>query len=208
MLVTALSCWAQAPAGRWDGTILFGTVKFPFTIFFEGRGSSISGSFVNGDAHLTSTSGSFENGVLRLSFGRLGTRLEAKLSAGGALNGDYGSENTGLRPVTASAYCTCAFEGEAGPEITGTWAVPDIGWHLVLTRKGEDTLATLTRADGELGPLAGRFDGAVFTLRYFDGAQAAVLEIEQRKDNGLDLVFKDPVTGVKKYKAFRAHPLR
>jgi hypothetical protein len=202
MFLFVLSCTAQAPAGRWDGTIAFGALKFPFTIHFEGSGTSFSGAFVNGDTRVPSTSGSFEGGVVRLSFGRLGTRLEAKLADGG-LTGSYGSEEQELRPFTASAYCTCSFEGEAGPEIMGAWEVSDTGWRVAIRRKGEDTLATVSRPDGELGPLAGRFDGASFTLRYFDGTRAAVLEIEQRKDAELDLVWKEPGTGVKKYRAVR-----
>jgi hypothetical protein len=202
MFLFALSCAAQAPAGRWDGTIVFGTLKFPFTIYFEGSGNSISGAFVNGDARVSSTSGSFEGGTLRLSFGRLGTRLEAKLADGG-LSGSYGSEEQELRPFTASAYCTCSIEGEAGPEIMGAWEVPDAGWRIAIRRKGEDTLATVSRPDGELGPLAGRFDGATFTLRYFDGTRAAMMEIEQRKDGALNLVWREPVIGVTKYKAVR-----
>jgi len=87
---------------------------------------------------------------------------------------------------TASQFCSCASEGDAGPDISGTWEAPDSIWRLTIRRQCDDTLATVSRPSGELGPLAGRSDGLTFMLHYFDGVRAAVLEIERRKDGGLD----------------------
>jgi hypothetical protein len=202
--LAAISGWGQVPSGRWDGTIVFGTLKVPFRIHFEGSGTTVSGSFENGDARVHSTSGSFANGELRLSFEEISTRLEAFAVAGGDLKGTYGGPKLGTLPFTAAAYCTCGSEGEAGPEIMGTWTVPEAGWRLIIQRKGEDTLATLSRPEGSLGPLNGRFDGVSFMLHYFDGSRAALLEIEPRKDNGLDLIWKAPGEDAKKHTAVRA----
>ena len=199
----AVACgWAQAPEGRWDGTITYGTLNVPFTIHFEPNGKTLTGSFVNGDTRVSSTEGSFEAGVVRLTFGTSGTRLEARL-AEGQLKGTIGNGQDS-RPFTASQYCSCAIEGDAGPDISGTWEIPDSSLRLTIRRKGDDTFATVSRPSGELGPLAGRFDGLTFKLRYFDGVRAAVLEIEQRKDGGLDLKFTEPGTEVKKYRADQA----
>src|SRR5262245_29728327 len=196
------SGWAQAPDGRWDGTITYGALKVPFTIHFEPNGRTLTGSFVNGDTRVSSTAGSFEAGAVRLTFGASGARLEAKLEDG-QLKGTIGSGQD-MHPFTASQFCACGSEGDAGPDISGTWEAPDSGWRLTIRRKGEDTLATVSRPSGELGPLAGRSDGLTFMLHYFDGVRAAVLEIEQRKDGGLDLKFKEPGTDVKKYRAVQA----
>lgn len=157
ILLAAISAWGQVPSGRWDGKMAFGSLKVPFTIHFEGNGTTVSGSFVNGDSRVRSTSGSFANGELRLSFDEIGTKLEAFTVAGGDLKGTYAGSKQGTLPFTASAYCTCGSEGEAGPEVMGTWTVPDATWRLVIQRKGEDTLATLSRPDNSLGPLTGRF---------------------------------------------------
>ncbi len=204
MVFLAVACgWAQAPDGRWDGTITYGTLKVPFTIHFESNGKTLTGSFVNGDTRISSTEGSYEAGAVRLTFGASGIRLEATL-AEGQLKGTIGSGGQDVHPFTASQFCSCALEGDAGPDISGTWEVPDSGLRLTIRRKGDDTLVTLSRPSGELGPLAGRFDGVVFMLRYFDGVRAAVFEIEQRKDGGLDLKFKEPGTDVKKYRAVQA----
>jgi hypothetical protein len=196
------SGWAQAPDGRWDGTITYGALKVPFIIHFEPNGRTLKGSFVNGDTLVSSTEGSFEAGAVRLTFGASGTRLEAKLEDG-QLRGTIGSGQD-MHPFTASQFCSCGSEGDAGPDISGTWEAPDSGWRLTIRRKGEDTLATVSRASGELGPLAGRSDGLTFMLHSFDGVRAAVLEIEQCEDGGLDLKFKEPGTDVKKYRAVRA----
>jgi len=196
--------WAQAPDGRWDGKVNYGTLDVPFTIHFEPSGKMIKGSLLNGDTRVSSTEGSFEAGTLRLTFGATGTRLEAKLEDG-ELKGTIGSGEQ-MRPFTASQFCSCAPEGEAGPDISGTWEVPDASLRLTIRRKGEDTFATVSRPSGELGPLAGRSDGLTFSLHYFDGVRAAVLEIEPRKDGGLDLKFTEPETGIKKYRAVQAAP--
>jgi hypothetical protein len=204
MFSLAVACgWAQAPDGRWDGMITYGTLNVPFTIHFEPNGKMLTGSFVNGETRISSTEGSFEAGSVRLTFGASGTRLEATLEDG-QLKGTYGSGGQDMHPFTASKFCSCSYEGEAGPDISGTWGVPDSSWRLTIRRKGEDTLATVSRPSGELGPLVGRFDGLTFKLHYFDGARAAGLEIEQRKDGGLDLKFTEPGTDVKKYRAVQA----
>lgn len=200
--------WAQAPDGRWDGKVTYGTLDVPFTIHFEPNGKTIKGSLLNGDTRVSSTEGSFEAGTLRLAFrasgGATGTRLEAKL-VDGELKGTVGSDGQ-MRPFTASQFCSCAPEGEAGPDISGIWEVPDSNLRLTIRRKGEDTFATVSRPSGELGPLAGRSDGLIFMLHYFDGVRAAVLEIEPRKDGSLDLKFTEPGTDVKKYRAVQAAP--
>lgn len=88
----------------------------------------------------------------------------------------------------------------------GSWEVPESGWKLTVRRIGEDTLVGVSRPGGDIGPLAGRFDGLTFMLRYFDGKRAAILEIEPSKDEGLDLVWKEPGQALRKYKAVRSTP--
>jgi len=203
ILLAAVSSSAQAPAGRWDGTVQFGSLKVPFRIDFESNANTFKGSLVNGDANVPSTSGSFSDGKVLLAFDRSGAKLEASL-ADGELKGSINSAS-GTHPFTASRFCTCGFEGEAGPDITGSWEVPNASWRLQIRRIGEDTLATITHSDSEEpGPLSGRFDGIVFSLRYFDGNRAAMLEIEPNKSGGLDLVYTEPGKDAKKLKTVSA----
>src|SRR5258707_9411945 len=72
---------AQSLSGLWDASVVVnGGVEIPFRFEIAGgSGSSIKGSFFNGDEKVTSTTGQFDNGALVLSFDEYGTRLEAAL---------------------------------------------------------------------------------------------------------------------------------
>src|SRR5215470_7614781 len=135
MVSLAVACgWAQAPDGRWDGTITYGALNVPFQIHFEPNGKTLKGSFVNGDTRVSSTEGSFEAGAVRLTFGESGTRLEATLDKE-QLKGTYG-KGQDMHPFTAEKFCTCGFVGEAGPDISGSWEVSDSDMRLTIQRKG------------------------------------------------------------------------
>ena len=196
LLAAATLCHAQQPpAGRWDGTLNWGTLKVPFRIDFEGDADHIKASWVNADHQTSSSSGKFSDGKLLLTFNE--ANLDATL-ADGQLKGQVKTPAYGTLPFTASPYCSCGYEGEAGPDISGIWETP-IG-QIEIKRKGEDTFLTT----GDLGPLSGRFDGAVFTLHYFNGTRPALLEIEQNKTGGLDLLWMEP--GGRASKKLKAKP--
>jgi hypothetical protein len=75
------------------------------------------------------------------------------------------------------------------------WTLEGGKGKLSIERKGEDTFAVLTLDSNTTPTLAGRFDGAVFALAYFNGnpAGAAWLEIEPDKDaRVLSLVYQKP----------------
>ena len=199
--LAVVSVYAQAPSGRWDATIKIGSLKVPFTMQFEGDAAGFTGFIVNGDARVRSTSGNFDGKTARVEFAQSGARLEATLGDSG-LKGTLENAKTGMHPFEASAFCTCGFLGEAGPEIMGSW-VSDEGWRLLVRRTGDDTMATLSRDQDEIGPLSGRFNGAFFELSYFDGSRAAVLELEPRKDGTLAVAWMEPGAAAKKSKASR-----
>jgi hypothetical protein len=192
-LITAAAALAQDPAGRWDGTVQFGALAIPFRIDFEGSGAALKASFVNGPSRVSSASGTFADGKVHLTFAS-GTKLDGTLGDG-KLEGTIGAQS-----FTASAFCSCGYEGEAGPAIMGTYKTTG-GWTLSIKRDGEDSFATVTRAGSDIGPLAGRSDGISFALHFFDGTHAALLEIEPDKNGGLDLVWKEPGQDPKKLKA-------
>jgi hypothetical protein len=194
-VLLATGVWAQAPAGRWDGTAVVAGQKVPFRIDFEGDATSLRGSLVNGDARRASTSGSMAGSVVRLTFD--GMRLEGTI-AEGQLTGSFASRARVI-PFTASAYCTCGVEGEAGPDIAGVWAADDSWWRFAVKRAGDDTIVSGL----EVGPVSGRFDGIAFQLHYFDGIRAALLEVEP-KNGVLALVWTVPGAPPKRYRAVKA----
>ncbi len=181
---------------RWDGTIVFGDLKLPFSMQLKIKDGKAAAAFTNlGEvaAPVASTSGTATEDAVKLRFEALHAILEGNLD-GGSLKGVYRIEDTVLK-VDAGRFCTCGFQGEAGPEISGVWTI-DGGGKLTIRRTGEDTIGVLTTGAGTETPaLAGRFDGAVFTLSYFDGdpSRAAWLEIEPSKDGkALDISFRQP----------------
>ena len=198
------AAWAQAPAGRFDATVTIGSMKVPFTMNFEGSGADLAGTLVFGDVRIRSTAGSFDAGKVRLEFPNA-SRLEASIGDSG-FKGAFGNAQSGMHPFQATAFCTCGFLGEAGPDVMGKWEIAGTGYRVVIRRIADDTVATVTRGDNELGPLSGRFNGAFFELSYYDGTRAAVLEMEPRKDGGLDLAFMEPGKAPAKWKAVRATP--
>jgi len=142
--------------------------------------------------------GDWDGETLRLEFPQ-SRRLEAKLGNGGVLKGKFGEQ-----AIEASAYCTCAYEGEAGPDITGRWQLDRQGGTLTIVRKGEDTWAKLEGGAAARGTHVGRFDGLQFTLAHFDGAHASLIELEPQKDGALEVRVKLPGRAAEKYRATAA----
>jgi len=201
-LLTLLSAWAQAPSGRWDGTVQMDGKNYPVSLHFDSKGGQFSGVLVNGGSKTPPASASFQEGKVLLDFGPAGGTLKAVLQ-GGELKGSF-AFSAREHAFVAAAYCTCGNEGVAGPEIMGGWALSPHGWRVTVRREGEDTLATVHRPDGDIGPLTGRFDGLGFLLHYFDGTRAAQLELEPRKDGGLDAIWAEPGKPAVKGTATRA----
>ncbi|MBS1833551.1 MAG: hypothetical protein JST65_12590 [Acidobacteria bacterium] len=86
--------------------------------------------------------------------------------------------------IEAAPFCTCGFQGEAGPDITGTWALAAEGGRTLRVRRtGDDTVADLKLPGGErVQHLMGRFDGLSFALAAFDGRRGVLLDAEPEKD--------------------------
>jgi hypothetical protein len=202
---------SEAPSGRWDAIVSLDGLKIPFSMQLDSGQNGISGTFVNGGEKAASSSGTFSEGVLHLTFSQYKTTLDAKVG-NGALKGTYGGAAFGKHDVEGGAYCTCANEGEAGPDIAGSWTVhtadaaPLTGWRLTVERKGDDTIVHLLRPDDANGALSGRFDGLTFMLHHFDGARASLMELEPRPDGSLDITLKEPRAAVKKFHATKVVP--
>lgn len=206
LIAACAAAQAETPSGRWDAIIVLDDLKIPFSMQLDPSQNAVSGTFVNGDEKASSGAGSFTGEALILPFPQYNTTLEAKVS-NGALKGKYGGAAFGNFDVEGGAYCTCASEGEAGPDISGTWTLSAPGstqpteWRLVIQRKGDDTIAHLLHPEDTHGALTGRFDGLTFILHHFDGVRASLLELEPGKDGSLEATVKAPHAAVKKFHA-------
>ncbi len=188
---------AQPVNGLWDATVLVnnGALEIPFRFELSGTGASVKGSFFNGDDKTTSTSGSYENGRLSLSFDELGTTLDATLKDG-RLEGQYGRGTRGAPyPFAATRFKPIASTETEIPQIAGLWNVQvgksskgEAAWQLIVRQSGAEVSAVILRIDGDTGTLTGAYRNGVFSLSHFSGARPLRLELTPGADGTLALV--------------------
>ena len=193
----APSAAAQPINGLWDASVLVnnGALEIPFRFELSGSGANVKGSFFNGDDKTASTSGSFENGKLSLSFDELGTKLDATLK-NGRFEGEYSRGTRGAPyPFTAKRY-TPAASGETNiPSIAGLWNVQvgksskgEAAWQLIVRQSGAEVSAVILRIDGDTGTLTGSYRDGKFALSHFSGARPLRLELTPSTDGTLAVV--------------------
>jgi thiol-disulfide isomerase/thioredoxin len=193
----APSASAQPISGLWDATVLVnnGALEIPFRFEISGSGANVKGSFFNGDDKTTSTSGSFENGKLSLSFDELGTKLDATLKDG-RFEGEYSRGTRGTPyPFTAKRYTPAASGETKIPSIAGLWNVQvgksskgEAAWQLIVRQSGAEVSAAILRIDGDTGTLTGTYRNGKFALSHFSGARPLRLELTPSADGTLAVV--------------------
>jgi thiol-disulfide isomerase/thioredoxin len=192
-------------AGLWDATVVVGDVTVPFRMEIAGAGSSVKGSFFNGDQKLTSTTGSFENGSLVLSFDEYETKLEATLKDG-RLEGQYTRGTRGAPyPFQAQRFTPSKIEASDVPSIAGLWNVQvksskgEDAWQLIVRQSGAEASAAILRVDGDTGVLTGTYSNGKFVLSHFSGARPLRVELTPQRDGTLTVVQNkdNPLTAVR-----------
>src|SRR5262245_19264943 len=191
---------AQSLNGLWDATVVVGEVEVPFRFEIAGTGSSgsgVKGSFFNGDEKMTSTTGSFANGALVLSFDEYETKLEATLKDG-KLEGQYSRGTRGAPyPFQAKRFTPAATDAANVPSIAGLWNVQvksskgEPAWQLIVRQSGAEVSAAILRVDGDTGTLTGTWTGGTdgkFVLSHFSGARPLRVEITPQADGTLAVV--------------------
>jgi thiol-disulfide isomerase/thioredoxin len=179
---------AQSLAGLWDATVTVtvnnSPLDVPFRFEIAGSGSTIKGSFFNGDDKTMSTSGSLVNGALVLNFDELGTKLEATLKDG-RLEGQYSRGTRGAPYPFHARRFVAAPAGDARiPAIAGLWNVQvgksskgEAAWQLIVRQSGTEVSAAILRIDGDTGTLTGSYRGGTFVLSHFSGMRPMRLEL-------------------------------
>jgi len=201
---------AQSPAsltGLWDATVTVpGGIEIPFRFELSGSGSSIKGSFFNGDDKVTSTTGQLENGSLVLSFDEYGTKLEAAVKDG-RLEGQYSRGTRGAPyPFQARRFVPAPVGKNNIPSIAGLWNVQvgksskgEAAWQLIVRQSGAEASAAILRVDGDTGTLTGTYRDGKFVLSHFSGARPLRLELTPGADGTLAVVQNNdnPFTAVR-----------
>ncbi len=191
-VVTAAQGDSASLAGRWDASVVANGVEVPFIFEIAVDGSSLKGSFFNGDRRITSTSGRFEAGVVTFDFAQYATRLQASLKDG-QLTGEY-QRTRGAYPFRAKRAGRAAAAAPANvPSIDGTWIVSakstkgETAWRFIARQTGAQVSATILRVDGDTGTLTGSYRDGRFVLSHFSGARPLLLEVTAAADGTLTL---------------------
>jgi peroxiredoxin len=183
--------------GRWDATVVANGVEVPFEFEIVKEGSTLGGSFFNGDERVTSTSSRLEDGRLVLRFEQYATELGLTLE-NGELTGEYNRGARGTYPFRAKKAAArsagAAAPGSDAPSIDGTWIVEarskkgESAWRFIARQSGAEVTATILRVDGDTGTLRGRYRDGRFVLSHFSGARPLLLEVTPAADGTLTLV--------------------
>jgi len=198
---------AQSISGLWDASVVVnGGIEVPFRFEIAGSGSAIKGSFFNGDEKVTSTTGSFENGALTLSFDEYGTKVEATLKDG-RLEGQYSRGTRGAPyPFQAKRFAPAPVGDAPIPTIAGLWNIQvgksskgEAAWQLIVRQSGAEASAAILRVDGDTGTLTGTYRDGKFVLSHFSGARPLRLELTPASDGTLSVVQNkdNPFTAVR-----------
>jgi len=184
----------QSVAGLWDAAVTVNGVDIPFRLEIAGEGASLKGSFFNGDEKITSTTGSFDNGTLSLSFDEYGTTLEATMKDG-ALEGQYARGTRGAPyPFRATRFTPAQPTQSNVPSIAGLWNIQtksskgENAWHLIVRQSGAEVSAAILRVDGDTGTLTGTYRDGRFVLGHFSGARPLRVELTPGADGTLAVV--------------------
>ena len=186
---------AQTLAGFWDATVVVNSLEIPFRFEIAVNGDTIKGSFFNGDEKVTSTSGTFDNGTLTLSFDEYGSKVIATLK-NGALEGEYNRGTRGAAyPFHARRFTPVVVGDTNIPSIAGLWNIQvgksskgEAAWQLIVRQSGAEVSAAILRVDGDTGALTGSYRDGKFVLSHFSGARPALLELTPAADGSLAVV--------------------
>lgn len=196
VLVLAPLGMAQSLAGLWDATVTVRNLEVPFRFEIADDGAAVSGSFFNGDARFTSSSGSNNNGKLLITWDYTASRLEATVRDG-VIDGKYyrnGRDAKTVYPFHAKRFTPPVLTTDGVPYIAGLWVIPaktdkgESAWQFIVRQSGPEVTAAILRIDGDTGALQGSFKDYRFVLSHFSGARPSVFEVKVLADGTLDIL--------------------
>jgi hypothetical protein len=185
----------QSVEGTWDATVTVNNVSVPFRIEIDGAGADVHSYFFNGDDRVNpSSSGTFENGSLVLTFDSYATRLEATLTDG-ILTGTYGGSPGSGYAFQAKRHdpSLVATGDQHALDISGLWEIQvkspkgESAWHFVVNQTGAKIEAAILRVDGDTGILSGNYKDGKFILSHFTGERPFYVEVAPQSDGSLQL---------------------
>lgn len=180
--------------GVWNGTIyLQNHDEVPIKVELKVEGQNVTGSFLNGEERVTSTSGSFDGSNLKLNFDYYDAVLEAgfvRRELIGTVTRTWHQTKLvrelkmwkGGEPMIIPA-------GAEGKDVTGEWDMK-VGegdkqrtWRLVVQQKDAALTGTILTPSGDWGTMTGYFGYGKLLLARFDVINAHLFRA-QLNDKG------------------------
>jgi len=221
VLVAIAAGCSPAPAppapninGLWDAVVVANNAEVPFRFEIAQNGSLADGFFFEGDRKVGSTSGTFENGTLRLDYDFLNTTLEATLE-GDVLHGTYRGRTPNARPREFRAQRFVPVPATTGevPRVEGNWAMYrtaadgsklDVSWRLYLRQSGPEVSGAILKTSGDTGTLVGRWTDGRLVMSHFAGERPLLFEAQPNADGTLSVTLDRKST----YRAARTNEAR
>jgi thiol-disulfide isomerase/thioredoxin len=188
---------ASGIAGLWDAVVVANNVDVPFRFEIAQDGNRAEGFFFEGDRKVGSTSGSHDNGTLKLEWDFLNTTLEATLD-GDQLRGTYGSPGAKARrrEFRAQRFVPVAETAGEVPEVEGNWAMYhtaddgsklDVSWRLYLRQSGPEVSGAILKTSGDTGTLVGHWKDGRLVMSHFAGERPLLFEAQPNADGTLNV---------------------
>jgi thiol-disulfide isomerase/thioredoxin len=194
---TAAAQGASGIDGLWDATIVAAGATVPFRFEITTKGTAAQGFFFEGDRKVESTSGTFADNVLTLTWDHLNTTLTLTRK-GDAFTGTYVNNRPNSKPQAVEMRRFTPVSGDAAdaPQIAGTWEMRRVAeevsaprdtrtWHLFLRQSGAEVSGSILRIDGDTGTLVGHWKDGRLTLSHFAGERPNLLEAKRNADGTL-----------------------
>ncbi|WP_422932106.1 peroxiredoxin family protein [Singulisphaera sp. PoT] len=178
--------------GVWDAVVQYNKVELPFRIELKGDGTGFTGSYLNGDVKVSSTSGKLEGKTFHLDFDHYLTELDGTLKDG-KIEGKFQSTSSRGGDSRQSAFhaerVKPSREHAANvPRIDGLWELPvespkgEKSWRFIVRQQGDEVSASILRVDGDTGTLNGRYRDGKFVLAHFSGVRPLRVEVTPKED--------------------------
>ncbi len=205
---------ARTASGLWDAVIVANNVDVPFRFEIAQNEGHVEGFFFEGDRKVGSTSGSVENGTLRLDWDFLNTTLEATLE-GDELRGTYRNKRVNARPqeFRARRFASVPLTTGEVPRVEGNWAMYrtaddgsklDVSWRLYLRQSGPEVSGAILRTSGDTGTLVGHWTDGRLVMSHFAGERPLLFEAQLEADGTLSVTLDRRFT----YRAARTNEAR
>jgi thiol-disulfide isomerase/thioredoxin len=205
---------ARTLAGLWDAVIVANNAEVPFRFEIAQNEGHVQGFFFEGDRKVGSTSGSLEDGTLRLEYDFLNTTLEATLE-GDELRGTYRNKRAGARPQVfrAQRFVPVPVTETDVPQVEGNWAMYrtaddgsklDVSWRLYLRQSGPEVSGAILRTSGDTGTLVGHWNDGRLVMSHFAGERPLLFEAQPNADGTLSVTLDRKST----YRAARTSEAR